>query len=56
VAIFGTAVGPYAAGALGIAEPVVLPVGDVRFPLVTSAAAALILVVLVNLATRHRKF
>jgi hypothetical protein len=31
-------------------------VGDVRFPLVTSAAAALILVVLVNLATRHRKF
>ena len=55
-ALAGTFAGPWAAEKLEWAEPFHLPVGPVEFPVVTSAAGALVLVVLVNLATRKRKF
>lgn len=55
-AFLGALAGPWAAAELDYAEPLYLPLGDVDFPLVTSAAGALILVVLVNLITRKRKF
>jgi uncharacterized membrane protein YeaQ/YmgE (transglycosylase-associated protein family) len=56
VAFFGAMVGPAAATELGFGEPFYLKLGEVQFPLVTSAASALILVLIVNLATRRRKF
>lgn len=48
--------GPRAADYLEYADPVILPVGPVEFPVLTSFAGALILVLLVNLVTRKRKF
>jgi uncharacterized membrane protein YeaQ/YmgE (transglycosylase-associated protein family) len=56
VAFVGAYLGPYAAEALGFTEPVVVPLGPEQVPLVTSTAAALILVIIVNLVTRKRKF
>ena len=56
VAAFGAAIGPAIARELGIAEPLVVPLGEVQFPLVTSAASAFLLVIIINLATKHRKF
>ena len=56
VGFFGAAVGPAAARELGFTEILVVPLGEVHFPLVTSAAAAFVLVVIVNLLTKRRKF
>jgi uncharacterized membrane protein YeaQ/YmgE (transglycosylase-associated protein family) len=55
-AFLGAVVGPRAADYIDWAEPITVPLGDVRFPLVTSAAGALVLVVIVNLLTKKRKF
>ncbi len=55
-AFAGALAGPWAAERLEWQEPLMLPVGPVEFPVVTSAAGALVLVVLVNLMTRKRKF
>jgi uncharacterized membrane protein YeaQ/YmgE (transglycosylase-associated protein family) len=52
----GAVGGPWAANQLGWAEPFLVPIGEVNFPLVSSAAGALLLVVIVNLATKKRKF
>jgi uncharacterized membrane protein YeaQ/YmgE (transglycosylase-associated protein family) len=52
----GAYAGPWAAEQLEWAEPYMLPVGDVDFPVATAAAGAFILAVLVNLATKKRKF
>ncbi len=52
----GAYAGPWAAERLEWTEPFVLPVGDVNFSVVTSAAGAFIFVVLVNLLTKKRKF
>ncbi len=52
----GAFAGPWAAARLEWQEPFILPVGPVEYPLITSAAGALVLVVLANLATRKRKF
>jgi uncharacterized membrane protein YeaQ/YmgE (transglycosylase-associated protein family) len=52
----GAYAGPWAALQLEWAEPYMLPVGEVEFPLATAAAGAFILSVLVNLATKKRKF
>lgn len=56
VAFFGGFVGFSVARELGIAEPLYIPLGEVQFPLVTSAAAGFLLVLVVNLLTRRRKF
>lgn len=56
VAFFGVMVGPAAARELGVAEPFTLTFLDTSFPVVTSAVAAFILVVVVNLFTKRRKF
>jgi uncharacterized membrane protein YeaQ/YmgE (transglycosylase-associated protein family) len=56
VAFFGVMVGPAAARELGFAEPFTLHLGEVSFPVVTSAVAAFVLVVVVNLLTKRRKF
>lgn len=55
-AFAGALAGPWAAEQLDWAEPFHLPVGPVEFPLVTSLAGAFVLVVLVNLLTKKRKF
>lgn len=55
-AFAGAFAGPWAAARLEWQEPFMLPVGPVEYPLVTSAAGALVLVMLVNLATKKRKF
>ncbi|NIW35217.1 MAG: hypothetical protein GWN32_01130 [Gemmatimonadetes bacterium] len=56
VAFFGVMVGPSVTTELGFAEPFTLTLRDTSFPVVTSAAAAFVLVVVVNLATKKRKF
>ncbi len=56
VGFFGAMVGPAAARELGIFEPLYVPLGPTNFPLVTSAVTAFVLVVLVNLLTKRRKF
>ncbi|UCC72151.1 MAG: hypothetical protein JSV86_17560 [Gemmatimonadota bacterium] len=56
VAFLGAFLGPGVAAKLGIHEPLVVPLGPARLNLVSSVAGALILVVLVNLITRKRKF
>jgi uncharacterized membrane protein YeaQ/YmgE (transglycosylase-associated protein family) len=56
MAFVGALVGPRAADYFDWAEPIYVPLGDVQFPLVTSAAGALVLVVIVNLLTKKRKF
>ncbi len=56
VAFFGAMVGPAAATELGFSEPFYVKLGEVQFPLVTSADSGLILVLVDNLATRRRKF
>ena len=56
MAFVGAVAGPYFADYIDWAEPIYVPLGDVRFPLVTSAAGALVLVVIVNLLTKKRKF
>ena len=55
-AFVGALAGPWVADYFGWAEPIYVPLGHVQFPLVTSAAGALILVVIVNLLTKKRKF
>ena len=55
-AFVGALAGPYVADYIGWAEPIYVPLGDVQFPLVTSAAVALVLVLIVNLLTKKRKF
>ncbi len=52
----GALAGPWAAARLDWQEPLMLPIGTMEYPLVTSAAGALVLVVLVNLVTKKRKF
>jgi uncharacterized membrane protein YeaQ/YmgE (transglycosylase-associated protein family) len=56
MAFIGAWAGPYFADYIDWAEPITVPLGDVRFPLVTSAAGALVLVLIVNLLTKKRKF
>lgn len=56
IAFFGTVVGPIVFRNLGWPEPVVVPIGPMELKLVSSAATALLLVVVVNLITRRRKF
>ncbi len=56
MAFVGALAGPWAADYFGWAEPIYVPLGDVQFPLVTSAAGALVLVLIVNLLTKKRKF
>ncbi len=56
VGFFGAMVGPAAARELGLFEPFYVPLGPTNFPLVTSAVTAFVMVVLVNLLTRRRKF
>ena len=56
VAFFGTVVGPRIARNFELPEPVVVPIGPMELNLVSSAACALLLVVVVNLVTRRRKF
>lgn len=51
----GAYAGPWAAEQLAWAEPYVLPVGDVRFPVVTAAVGAFVLAVITSLLTRKRK-
>lgn len=48
--------GPRIAEWLEYPEPVTLPLGPVEFPVLTSFAGALILVLLVNVLTHRRKF
>jgi len=55
-AFAGALAGPWAATRMGWAEPFFVPIGDLQFPLVSSAAGALTLVLIVNLLTRKRKF
>lgn len=56
VAFFGTVVGPRIFRNFGWPEPLVVPIGPMELNLVSSAAGALFLVVVVNLVTRKRKF
>ena len=56
VAFFGAAVGPRIARNFDWPEPLVVPIGPVELNVVSSAACALILVVIVNLITAKRKF
>jgi uncharacterized membrane protein YeaQ/YmgE (transglycosylase-associated protein family) len=52
----GAYAGPWAAERFEWPEPYILPVGEIEFPVVTAAAGAFIFVVIVNLATKKRKF
>jgi uncharacterized membrane protein YeaQ/YmgE (transglycosylase-associated protein family) len=56
VAFFGAVVGPRIARNLDWPEPIVIPIGPMELNLISSAACAMLLVVLVNLVTRKRKF
>jgi uncharacterized membrane protein YeaQ/YmgE (transglycosylase-associated protein family) len=53
---FGVYVGPRIAANFGFAEPIIVPLGPYSFPLVSSLVGGFLLVVLVNLITKHRKF
>jgi uncharacterized membrane protein YeaQ/YmgE (transglycosylase-associated protein family) len=55
-AFLGGVAGPWVANRLDWPEPLLVPLGDVQFPLVSSAIGAFVLVALVNLATKKRKF
>lgn len=55
-ALLGALLGPLGAERIGWSEPFVLTLGPVDFPVVTSAVGALLLVLIVNLLTRKRKF
>ena len=55
-AFLGALAGPWVATKMDWPEPFFVPLGEVQIPLVSSAAGALILVLLVNLATKKRKF
>jgi uncharacterized membrane protein YeaQ/YmgE (transglycosylase-associated protein family) len=55
-AFAGTFIGPWAAERIGWAEPLIVPIGEIEIRLVTSAAGALALVLIVNLVTHKRKF
>ena len=52
----GAYFGPTVAENMGWAEPFVLRLPEIEFPVVTSAAGALALVIVVNLLTKKRKF
>ncbi len=52
----GAYLGPGVAERMGWVEPFILTLGEIEFPVVTSAAGALALVILVNLLTKKRKF
>jgi uncharacterized membrane protein YeaQ/YmgE (transglycosylase-associated protein family) len=56
VAFFGTVVGPGIFRNFGWPEPLVVPIGPMELNLVSSTAGALLLVIVVNLITHHRKF
>jgi len=56
VAFFGTVVGPRIFRNFGWPEPLVVPIGPMELNLVSSAAGAFFLVIIVNLITRKRKF
>jgi uncharacterized membrane protein YeaQ/YmgE (transglycosylase-associated protein family) len=56
MALIGAFLGPLAAAGLGWREAFILPIGPVEFPVVSSVVGALILVLIVNLATRTRRF
>lgn len=51
----GAYAGPWIAVQIAWPEPYVLPVGEVRFPVVTAAVGALVFAVLVSLLTGKRK-
>jgi uncharacterized membrane protein YeaQ/YmgE (transglycosylase-associated protein family) len=55
-AFLGAYIGPRVAIEFGWTEPFLLPVAEIQFPVVTSAAGALTLALLVNLVTLKRKF
>ena len=51
----GAYAGPWIAEQIAWPEPYVLPVGEVRFPVVTAAIGAFVFAVLVSLLTGKRK-
>ncbi|UCF18458.1 MAG: hypothetical protein JSU87_10960 [Gemmatimonadota bacterium] len=55
-AAIGAYLGPLIAERMGWAEPFLLTLAEIEFPVITSAAGALALVILVNLLTKKRKF
>ena len=56
MALVGAFLGPRVAAAMGWPEPLVLPIGAVAFPIVSSVVGALVLVLIVNLLTHKRRF
>lgn len=56
MALIGAFLGPRVSAWLGWREAFILPIGPVEFPVVSSVVGALILVLIVNLATHKRKF
>jgi uncharacterized membrane protein YeaQ/YmgE (transglycosylase-associated protein family) len=56
VAFAGTVIGPWVATRLELPEPLWIPLGQLQYPISSAAAGALILVIIVNLLTRKRKF
>ncbi|KPK79745.1 MAG: hypothetical protein AMS25_11535 [Gemmatimonas sp. SM23_52] len=52
----GAFFGPRVAAAMGWPEPLILPIGAVPFPVVSSVVGALVLVLIVNILTHKRKF
>lgn len=53
--VAGAYAGPWLAEQMAWQEPYILPVGEVRFPVVMAAAGAFIFAVLTSLATRKRR-
>ena len=54
--LVGAFFGPRVAAAMGWPEPLILPIGAVPFPVVSSVVGALVLVLIVNILTHKRKF
>ncbi len=56
MAFVGALAGPWVANQMNWPQALFVPIGDSQFPLVSSAVGGLVLVVVVNLATKKRKF
>ncbi|KPK82091.1 MAG: hypothetical protein AMS25_03745 [Gemmatimonas sp. SM23_52] len=54
--LIGAFLGPRVAAAMGWPEPLILPIGRVAFPIVSSVVGALVLVLIVNILTHKRRF
>jgi uncharacterized membrane protein YeaQ/YmgE (transglycosylase-associated protein family) len=54
--IIGALLGPQVADRIGWIEPFTLRIAELEFPVVTRAAGALLLALLLNLVTHKRKF